>query len=192
MMAKRQNIVSLSLFLLAVAALCGFLVSSVHGKTSPLIAKMEADAILAGYTEVYPGMDKVRAASYDGQKQNIKNIQLVEKNGRTVGVIYNAASVGYAGEIDLLAGFDIASGRITGVKIMKQSETPGLGANCTAPKFTGQFAAKNAADSLTVVKLPGGEGNEIQAITASTITSRAVVSAVNTAREHFAATYAVK
>ena len=192
MMAKQQSVFSLAFFLLAVAAICGFLLATVHGKTSPLIAKMQAEAILAGYTEVYPGMDKVRTATYDGKTAGVINIQLVEKDGKTAGVIYNVSSEGYAGTIDILVGFDIAGQKISGVKVIKQSETPGLGANCTSPKFIGQFADKNAAAALTVVKSINGGANDIQAITASTITSRAVVHGVNIAREHFAANYAGK
>ena len=59
--------------------------------------------------------------------------------------------------------------------VISQSETPGLGAKCVEPEFAGQF--KNfdpAAKKLTVKK----DGGDIDAITASTITSRAYTNAV--------------
>ncbi len=192
MMGKKESVFSLTIFLLAASAICGALVSYVNGMTGTVIAKMEADAILSGYTEVFPGIEKVIAAPYDGKTAGIKDIQMVMQNGQQSGIIYNVSSNGYAGAIELLVGFDSKNGKITGIKVMKQGETPGLGANCTSPKFTGQFAGKSAASALSVVKNPAGAPSEIQAITASTITSRAVVLGVNTAREHFTANFAGK
>jgi electron transport complex protein RnfG len=89
----------------------------------------------------------------------------------------------YSGAVVLLAGVSVDK-RITGVKIMEHSDTPGLGANAASPSyfvdrakgitFYGQFAGKSVADPF-VVK------DDVVAITASTITSRAVTAAVKAA-----------
>ncbi len=189
-MKKQPRILSLTLFLLAVAAICGTLVAGVNSMTSGVIAQMEQDAMLAGYATVFPGLESIKKAEYTGQETAIRSIQLAEKAGQTVGVIYNVSTTGYSGEIDALIAFDKASGKITGIKIMRQTETPGLGANATNPKFTGQFIGKAASKELAVTKGTAYAANEIQAITASTITSRAVVKGVNIARTHFVQNYA--
>ncbi len=81
-----------------------------------------------------------------------------------------------------MVGLD-TEGTIVGIEILSHSETPGLGANAVKDDFKGRFAGKSGA--LTVDKV-SNDGQNIQAITAATITSKAVVSAVNTITEAYA------
>jgi electron transport complex protein RnfG len=66
-------------------------------------------------------------------------------------------------------GFN-AEGLIWNTKVLSQAETPGLGAKCTEPSFSDQFKQFNPAEKSLKVKKDGGD---VDAITASTITSRA-------------------
>lgn len=186
---KKSNIANLTLFLLLISALCATLVSGVHSMTSPIVAKMQEDALQASYGEVYPDFDKVEQDKESRTQNGINAILLAEKAGQPAGVIYNVTTNGYAGPIDLLLAFDMQKAEITGVKILKQAETPGLGANAAKPEFTGQFAQKKAGKELLVVKAAPASDHEIQAVTASTITSKAVVNGINKAREHFITNY---
>ncbi len=72
---------------------------------------------------------------------------------------------------------------ISGVVFDHKGETPGLGAEITTPKFTGQFAGKKLFDGagklvgITVLKGAGasrGNDHAVDAISGGTITSRAV------------------
>ena len=98
-----------------------------------------------------------------------------------VGYIIGVSPGGYSGRIDMVVGID-AGGVIAGVKILRQTETPGLGARATDEEFIGQFREKSGL--FSAVKNPSRD-NEIQAITAATITSRAVTQGVNDAMEFF-------
>ena len=81
-----------------------------------------------------------------------------------------------------MVGYDM-TGTISGFTILDCSnETPGLGQNSKKPEFMDRFSGKSG--ELTVDKY-SNEGQNIQAITAATITSKAVVKAVNTATEAF-------
>ena len=187
-MNKSNSVLNLGFFLLLISALCATLVSGVYSMTMPIIDKMQQETIIAGYKEVYPSLDNTVKID-DKIIGMIKNIVAAEKQGEQSGIIYSVASSGYAGDIDMLVAFDIETKKITGVKVLKQTETPGLGANCTKPSFLGQFSGKSSIDDLNVVK-KGSEGPlDIQAITASTITTKAVVSGVNEARTHFMKNY---
>ncbi|MDD5382526.1 MAG: FMN-binding protein [Candidatus Margulisbacteria bacterium] len=73
---------------------------------------------------------------------------------------------GYGGPIEMLVGVDPV-GKVSGVKILSQRETPGLGANIVKPKFLDQFKGKSLKDPLEPKK-------DIDAITGATISSRAV------------------
>lgn len=90
---------------------------------------------------------------------------------------------GYGGDIELLVGVH-KDGYITGVDIIKHAETPGLGAKASEPEFKDQFIDK-ALTELTVVKTSPAEDHDIQAISAATISSRAITVAVNQAVDYY-------
>lgn len=90
---------------------------------------------------------------------------------------------GYGGNIELLVGVHM-DGYITGIDIIKHSETPGLGAKASEPAFKDQFIDK-ALSALNVVKSGATEDNDIQAISAATISSRAITVAVNQVIDYY-------
>ncbi|MDR2483145.1 MAG: FMN-binding protein [Treponema sp.] len=107
--------------------------------------------------------------------------QYVARRGTDiVGAAIRASRGSYGGPITVLTGVN-AGGTISGVKILAHKDTPGLGANAASPAyyvdkakkitFYGQFAGKSAGDPFQVKE-------DVAAITASTITSRAVAQTV--------------
>ncbi|MBQ7295598.1 MAG: RnfABCDGE type electron transport complex subunit G [Clostridia bacterium] len=96
--------------------------------------------------------------------------------GEEVGLVFTSDAKGYGGTVSVMVGIDSDDGTITGVEILSHSETPGLGANAVKPDFKARFIGK--AGALTVDK-NSNDGQNVQAITAATITSKAVTSAVN-------------
>ena len=84
---------------------------------------------------------------------------------------------GYGGAVSMAVGVD-GDGVVTGVDIISQSETAGLGANCTKEEFKEQFIGKKAGIG---VSKSGAKENEIDAISSATITSKAVTKGVNAA-----------
>ena len=89
---------------------------------------------------------------------------------------------GYGGDIVLMVGFKKDKKTVISYKVLKASETPGLGMKLSTPEFSGQFKGKDGT-ALKVKK----DGGEIEAITSATITSRAVCKAIADAREKLAA-----
>ena len=76
-----------------------------------------------------------------------------------------------------------ASYSISNTSVLSHSETPGLGAKCTTdPKFVSQWAGFDPSVKKLTVKKDGGD---VDAITASTITSRAYALAVENALAAF-------
>ena len=110
-------------------------------------------------------------------------------NQRTIGRTFESAGHDLAVDHDGIfwngAGFRRHEGRILGYTILQHAETPGLGAK--ADKWfqkdgKGSVIGKNpGTDNLTVKK----DGGDIDAITASTITSRAFLLAVNQAYQAY-------
>ena len=94
------------------------------------------------------------------------------------------AKPGYSDYITLMVGFVQSEGTalISGVEVLSQSETPGLGANMTKPGNSLEMSilGKNPEDIKFMVTKDNSEGSFV-ALTGSTISSRAYARAVETA-----------
>lgn len=106
-----------------------------------------------------------------------------DASGAPVGVVVALASKGYAGPVGFTVGVDF-SGKVTGVKPGTHKETPGLGDKVIAPtsKVMKQLAGLTPTAPLKTIKGAPAD-NEVDAISGSTITSRAAVRAVSGAWE---------
>ena len=181
-----KNMLKLGVILAAFAAAACVMLAFVYTGTSKIIAKRAYDDQQAALKDVFAGADSFRkisgAASPDETVKIVNAFEAIAGN-KTAGLALELSCAGYSGPIRLMAGVS-AGGFITGVKILEHSDTPGLGANAASPKyfvdkakgitFYGQFAGKRTGDPFEVK-------NDVTAITASTITSRAVAQAVKAA-----------
>lgn len=121
------------------------------------------------------------AASFD---EIIKDVLFEGKDrtGNTVGYAVSTAANGYGGQIKVMTG--IKEGKVIGIEVYyNDDETPGLGKNTSLASFTDQFKDLPTDENIIVSKDYSGEGQQIDAVTSATISSRAVVSAVNEALE---------
>jgi electron transport complex protein RnfG len=102
-----------------------------------------------------------------------------EEDGRLVGWVTKVSGQGYADRIELLLGLDPSIETITGLFVLDQKETPGLGNKIVEEKWRNQFARKSTQAPLKVVKGGATLSNEIDAVTGATISSDSVVSIIN-------------
>jgi electron transport complex protein RnfG len=105
-------------------------------------------------------------------------------DGRHVGWAVPGAGEGYAGRIELLVGLDASGERLTGLAVVQQRETPGLGNKIEGEKFTRRFAGLDARREVSVTKA-APSGNEIAPVTSATVSSRSVCDIVNRAVRAF-------
>ena len=106
-------------------------------------------------------------------------------NTEVVGYAVEAPSItktGYGGYITLMVGFVEENGvaKVNGVQVLKQNETPGLGANMTKDgnSLEKSILGANPAELRFAVSKEGGD---FDALTGSTISSRAYANAMETA-----------
>ena len=170
-MAVQSTFKNMSLCLLVICLVCSGLLAGVYALTKEPIdaaakAKNEA-AIMEVLPETAVTVEEERAVEFEGA---IYTYNLAyDEQGNTVGCDINVAPVGFGGPIAIKVGFDL-NGVIWNTKVLSQAETPGLGAKCVEPAFSDQFKGFNPAEKKLAVKKDGGD---VDAITASTITSRA-------------------
>ena len=174
----------MTLCLFAICLVCSALLAGVYALTAEPIAAAAAAKNEAAIKEVLPetavAIEEERTVEYNGGTYTYN--LAYDKDGNTVGCAINVTPLGFGGPIVIKVGFDV-DGVIWNTKVLSQAETPGLGAKCTEASFTEQFKGFNPAEKkLSVTK----DGGDVNAITASTITSRAYAAGLAVAANVFA------
>lgn len=175
------------LVLTAVTAVSVALLAYVNELTKGPIALANAKTLNDALKLVLPDYTNNPVAECDtifsekGGKKIVDFIIYPAKNGdQWVGTAVEAKSLGFSGELKVLVGFD-AEGKIYNYSLLSHAETPGLGSKA-ADWFKeggkGSIKGMNPGETPLAVSKDGGQ---IDAITASTITSRAFLHAINTA-----------
>ncbi|MBW1799506.1 MAG: FMN-binding protein [Deltaproteobacteria bacterium] len=116
-----------------------------------------------------------------------------EEDGRTIGgYAFPVGGPGFWGPVYGMVAVNRDASKILGIAFYKHSETPGLGGRMTEPWFTGQFEGLSlypvTGDKKIFYLKPQGTkkaGNELDAITGATGTSRAVEAFLNQDLDHF-------
>ena len=124
--------------------------------------------------------------SINGKEYTFIVYQVKDAQGKDLGAAVESTTMGFGGDLKVMVGF-APEGTILGYTLLAHTETPGLGAK--ADKWfqkgeKGDIVGKSPAEPLTVSK----DGGQVDAITASTITSRAFLLAVNNAYNVYKAT----
>ena len=156
-----------------ICIVCSGLLGVVESVTrEPIRVQAEATAT-AGMKKVAP-----EAASFEAIEiaadENYDGIGVKTANVALDGYVVEVLPSGVGGTIDLMVGVD-NEGVVTGISVLSLSESPGLGANAKEEWFQEQFVGVTAPVAVTK------DGGQIEAITSSTITSRAVSDGVTAA-----------
>ena len=173
------------LVLTSVAVIMGGILAFVNHLTEGPIIEQKAKALADGIKSVM-GVDEITVSNTDTVRQNVAGKELTyviyqtkDAKGNDLGAAVESTTGGFGGDLKVLVGFD-PEGKILGYTLLEHAETPGLGAK--ADKWfqkgeKGDIIGKSPAEPLVVSK----DGGQVDAITASTITSRAFLLAVNNA-----------
>ena len=181
------------LVLFTITAVSALLVGLVNNITKDVIAQTEIKAKNEAKFKVLNTTENESVVLKD-EVTKISDFEVIastvvtrEDNARIVGYAVEATSItksGYGGRIKLMVGFMEQDGNviISGVEVLSQNETPGLGANMTIPGnvLETSILKKNPAELTFKVKKDDANGS-FDSLTGSTISSRAYVNAVETA-----------
>lgn len=188
-----SSLTNMVLVLTGVAVIMGGILAFVNHLTEGPISDQKAKALADGIKTVM-GVDNLKVAKTDTVRQNDAKgkeltfviYQTQDSKGKDLGAAVESTTGGFGGDLKVLVGFDV-EGQILGYTLLEHAETPGLGAK--ADKWfqkgeKGDIIGKIPAEALTVSK----DGGQVDAITASTITSRAFLLAVNNAYKAYKTT----
>ena len=173
--------------LVVVALIMAGLLAIVNHVTETPI-RLQAEKALADGIKTVLGSDNLKVTANDTIRKDIDGKEQVfvvhkasDASGKELGAAVESTTMGFGGDLKVLVGFNPA-GEILGYTLLAHAETPGLGAK--ADKWfqkdgKASIIGLNPATPLSVTKDDG----QVDAITASTITSRAFLKAVNQAYE---------
>jgi electron transport complex protein RnfG len=179
-MAKESSFKNMVITLSLICLICSALLGVVYSVTKAPIEAAELAKINNAIKAVIPECDN--NPSEEEMEVNGSIVYPAKMNGEIVGYAIKVKASGFGGPMQMMVGFK-SDGTVYNTSVISHAETPGLGAKISDEISTRtQIVGKNPASSnLTVTK----DGGEIDAITASTITSRAFLKGVESAYKVF-------
>ena len=187
-----SSLTNMLLVLTAVAVVMGGILAYVNHLTEGPIAEQKKLTLDNGIKTVMVSNDLFLAdpvevkQNVDGKELTYIIYQVKDAQGQDLGAAVESTTMGFGGDLKVLVGFN-PEGQILGYTLLEHAETPGLGAKADQWFQKGQkgdIIGKDPKEPLTVSK----DGGQVDAITASTITSRAFLKAVNQAYNAYKAT----
>ena len=176
-MAAESNLKNMVIVLGLTCLACSAVLGGAYALTKEPIdaaAKAKTDRAIGA---VLPAFDETSYESVEVDGKTYNYYKAV-KGGETVGYAVESSVVGFGGPLSLMVGVT-PDGVVYNTSVLSHAETPGLGAKCnTDEKFMAQWKGFDPSAKILSVKKDGGD---VDAITASTITSRAYTEAVKNA-----------
>ena len=174
-MAVKSNLTNMVLVLGLTCLFCSAILGGAYVLTKEPIEAAAVQKTNKAIAQVLPHFE---TTEYDEDQ----NYFTAFDGENVVGYAIVSSTVGFGGALTLMVGVT-PDGVVYNTSVLDHSETPGLGAKCTSDqKFIDQWRGFDASiKKLSVTK----DGGDVDAITASTITSRAYTQAVANALDTF-------
>ncbi len=184
--AKKPNFFSQAWLVLVLALVYGAALAGVHLQLAPKIEQNKLNETLEKVPELVQ-WDESSPSSLESEQVTIvvgKKSYSVFKataNDAVQGWVAKSSATGYADIVEVLIGLSPDAQKVTGLFVLSQKETPGLGAKITDQSWLKHFIGKTTNAVIKVVKDGADEPHEIDSITGATISSDCVSTIVNKA-----------
>ena len=167
---------------IVLATAYGGALAGVHTTLAPQIAENKRQETYDVIPQLVAGADKQQTVEMfiedtDGQMQRV--YRAMDADGNPAGWVLPASGQGFADKIEVLIGLDTSLATITGMYVLSQKETPGLGDYIREPDFQARFRNRTTKKSLVAVKSEPAADHEIEALSGATVSSWAVCDIVN-------------
>ena len=148
--------------------------AATNGVTAPIIEAATLAAQEAARTELLPdaqGFEKVEGI-------NVANVSDVYRTTNDVGVVITSSAKGYGGDVVVMTAIT-PDGTIKQIKVTEQAETKGIGSKVVdTPSYWENYVGVSAAQALVL-------NQDVDAVTSATVSSSALINAVNAAIEAY-------
>ncbi len=193
-MAAKSNLKNMVLCLFGTCLFCSAVLGGVYALTKEPIEQTNAKILQtavgqvllrnADGTDIKEGTAILEAPDVLEMDGKSYEYYTQVENDKPVAYAIKSTVVGFGGPLTLMVGISADRKLVLNTSVLAHSETPGLGAKCTSDeKFMSQWKGLQLESTKLEVQKPVKDG--IDAITASTITSKAYTSAVANALAAF-------
>lgn len=179
-MAVQSTLKNMVICLFTTCFICSALLAGVYALTKNPIDETNAKILRDSVNAVLPEGGELSESAPITVGGQASEYYVSTVNGEPVAYAVKSTTIGFGGPLEIMVGI-LADGTIYNTSVLSHAETPGLGAKCTSDeKFVNQWKGFNPAEKILSVKKDNGD---VDAITASTITSRAYTLAIKNAVE---------
>lgn len=156
--------------LLIISACIAVMLGVINFFTADIIAENKAEELNKSIKNIFSDLTNIEEMNLE-TNNSIKQIYSIYKDDSQLGYCVYLESSGFNGAVEILVGTDM-NGVVTGVEIISHSETPGLGSKADNKEYLTNYIGKSKKVTLN---------SDIDAIAGATITSKAILTGVNTA-----------
>jgi electron transport complex protein RnfG len=163
-----------------IAVISGGSLAVVDSLTRPQIEVNKVKAINQGLKRLIPDADEFKKIEIREQGETY-TVYRGEKNENLTGWGFLLSGSGFQDKISVVAASDPAISSLLGIEVLEQKETPGLGDNMKKDYVQDQFRGLSVLKAIGFVKnrKPDPNSNDIQAISAATISTTKLLAIIN-------------
>lgn len=172
-----KELIRITITLVVVYIVAGFILSGVFAKTSPVRYKAEQKEKKEALKALAPQAEKIEEKGKWSLHEKTNEYYEATRGGDVIGYMATSVGKGYGSYIKILIFVD-KDIKVMAINILSHGETPGFIDEVLLPSFTDRFKGKSL-EQLELVKVEGTD--KIQAVTGATRSSRGVLEGVREA-----------
>ncbi|UCF98750.1 MAG: FMN-binding protein [Spirochaetaceae bacterium] len=181
-----KTVVVVGLKLFAICAVAALTLGGINAITEPVIIQRKI-------MELQQALDELTPDAQTGEAMDVPENSVVVtrypvmKEGQSAGMLLELEGSGYAGEMKILARYE-EDGTIRAVRLMDNTETPGLGKKAENPVYMEKFLGTGSAEKPVPVRKDMLQPGDADAVTGATITFLGISKALAEGAEYAATT----
>ncbi|MBQ8509135.1 MAG: RnfABCDGE type electron transport complex subunit G [Clostridia bacterium] len=167
---ETKAILFIAFKLLLICTITASLLAGVNALTAEQIAANVRAEKAAAIASIFPSA--AESELVDKQAEGVDELYIVmNDSGELLGYAASVSPLGFGGELDIMVGVS-PDGTMAGIQLVSHSETPGLGSRVGDADYLAQYVGKSGILAA---------GKDIDVISGSTISSKAILEGVNSA-----------
>jgi electron transport complex protein RnfG len=174
--ANRKDLIVPTLVLFLICLVITAALAITYQITKPIIEEINIKNANLSRNEVLPDANGAFTKNDIETSPKIAEVYGADNNS---GFVFTAIDKGFGGEIIVMVGID-DNGEVTGVKVTKHAETPGLGTKAMTLDYLSQYKGK-----ASVTRTDEADKDQIDAVTGATVSSNAIFRAVESSLSQF-------
>lgn len=169
--------IKLGAILLLITSIAGFLLGFANDLTRDAIIE-NSKVSKEDLKLILPVATSIKEAGVEASEEVSEVYEAYNDGNEKVGYVFKLTTKGFHGPVDLVVAID-RNDKVSGMKVLAHSETPGLGAKITEEKFTSKITNLPTEEDIEIVKTAPTKDNQVEGISGASVSSKAVGTAIN-------------